>query len=183
VRAVQYNALFQFLGVLIISKCLFLFFKAPYPMGRTSLLFSFPFWLSFIAASDILVQRWRIGYSLFLVFIPFLLWHFSQAANLDNTREWWRAGDAKQVIAYLESEITNQSLEKPVCIAVEAWQYCSIAFYTEGEHKDIMKAKWTDLSNPLDGCSYLFLSNEFQDKVWAGYKPVKIFRHGVLYRR
>ncbi len=181
-RNIQFISLFMTLGIAVLVKILFVFSGTVYPTWRTNLLFSFPFFISAFAAFDILSTRFKAVKLLNFILVPFCFWHFYQCANLDNTREWWQAGDGKKVISYMKALIDTQKPQKMWVLGGESYQYFPLSFYAEPELNNVLTVKMTDLSKeePFD---FLFVPTFRQKDVWAGYEPVISFKHGVLYKR
>jgi hypothetical protein len=182
VRKLYYQALFVTLGIVFLVKMLFVFLGITLPMGRTNLLFSFPFFLCLIAAFDILVERYKAMKVLFIWVTPLLFWHFYICLNLDNTREWWQAGDAKRVISYMTHYIDTQKPQKVITLGGEGYQYFPLSFYAEPAYNDVLKVEFTELKK--DGnFDFLFVPTFRNKEVWAGYEQIEVFKHGTLFKR
>jgi hypothetical protein len=176
------TSLFLVIGVAIIAKTLFVIWNVPYPTARTELLFSIPFYLSACIAFERIISRKKHFIVIPWIIIAALIWHFSYSVTFENTIEWWQNGDAKRIVRFLKEELKENKPDKILNLGVEAWQFPSVAFYTETEFKDVMITSWTDLS--VDGhYDYLFVPFHLRDKVWQGYEPIKEFKHGVMYKR
>jgi hypothetical protein len=177
-KSIHIDMLFLLFGTAIIVESLFHLFKAPYPLARTTLLYSFPFYFCFILAYEkiaIKVKSISLLLSLILIFIT---WNFYLCFNMENTREWWREGDAKRVLSYLKEKKKD---EKEITLAAESWQFCSLVFYGDTKYKGIIKVRWTILDgNEKD--DFLYTGTEFKTKVPKRYKPIKEFTHGILYK-
>jgi hypothetical protein len=183
VKAIHYAALFQTVGVALLVKVLFIFAKSPYPMGRTALLFSFPFLIATIAAFDILLARYRkLSYS-FVVIIPFLYWHISNCANLFNTFEWWQAGDAKEVVAYMKDYINVNKPQKILKLGAEGYQYFPLEFYTIPQYNNELIVEYLYLTRETTHCDFLFVPTYRAKDVWSSYEPLKVFKRGTLFKK
>ena len=178
----QHYTLFLVIGVAIIAKILFVFFDVPYPTARTQLLYSIPFYLGICVAFERIIAVKRSFIVIPWLIIVFLGWHFIYSVTFENTFEWWQNGDAKRVVRYLKEEIGESKPDRVLKLGIEAWQFPSMAFYTENEFKDVMTTHWTDLST--DGeYDYLFVPFHLAGKVWEGYEPDRRFKHGQLYKK
>ena len=176
-------ALFQTIGIALLAKLLFVLFKAPYPMGRTTLLFSLPFLLSSAVAFENIQSRFRRANFVFIALIPFLIWHFYQCFSLEDSREWWQAGDAKKVLSFLKNDLKIGEQGKKLSLGAEGYQYHPLAFYNEAQHsEDILTIKFSDMKT--DQNDDFFLAPSFRTgEVWSTYKPIKTFKHSVLFQK
>jgi Dolichyl-phosphate-mannose-protein mannosyltransferase len=176
--SIHVDMLVLFFGNVLIVQALFYLFKAPYPLGRTALLFSFPFYFCFVIALEKIYLKFRPIAILLSMVVISLIWNFYWSFNMENTREWWREGDAKRVLSYLNS---IKPKDKEITLAAESWQYFSLVFYGDTQYKGIIKVNWTPL-NGNEKEEFLFAEAEYKTKVPKRYKPMKEFAHGILYK-
>ncbi len=173
--------LFFVIGVVIISKILFVFGNVPYPSSRTTLVYSMPFYLAFCISMERICLKYNRTNIILWASVIFLIWHFFSALSFHNTIEWWRTGDAKDVVRFMKEELKVHPPGRVVKIGIESWQYPSLAFYTETIFKDEMTTYWTDMKT-MEPYDYLFVSNEFVDKVPKEYVVVEKFRLATLFK-
>ncbi len=182
IRIAQNNLIYQCIGIALICTLFFKLFKIPYPFNRTTLLFSFPFIVSFVVALETIIKKYD---SVKYAFVPIgaaLLWHFIVCCNLDNTYEWKQEGDAKRVLTYLRTKYEEDEGQKTLSIGVENWRYPSMAFYGRSAYKGIVQIEWTDL-HKHEAFDYLYVPKQIQGGPWSDYGFEKNFKHGVLLKR
>jgi hypothetical protein len=178
IQYLHWAMLFFFFGTSIIVEVLFRVLKAPYPLARTTLLYSFPFYFCFIIAYEKIASKYKSIAVLMALILLFQTWNFYWSFTMENTKEWWREGDSKRVLAYLK-EIKKG--ENEVSLAADSWQYFSLVFYGDTQYKGIIKVNW----RPLDGNEkddYLFAGIEYKQNVPNRYKIIKEFTHGILFK-
>jgi hypothetical protein len=181
-KRLYFMALFQTIGVAILVKILFITTQSPYPMGRTALLFSFPFLVSTIAAVDILLERFQKLAYIFILILPILTWHFSECYNLRNTREWWLIGDAKNAISYMKDHLGSQNLSKIAQLGAESSQFHPLDFYATPELDSVLHVEFTDLTK-TETFDYLFVSIFRKNEVPKNFEPLKEFKKGILFKK
>ena len=182
IKRIQLLTLFQSIGLVVLFKLFYIGFHTPYPINRATLLFSFPMILCGITAFEQVVNRFKWVQLSFFILIPFLIWHTYFSFNLKNSIEWWRAGDAKEVLKFLKQEYQKQKRIKPISLGAEPWQFCGLAFYGDTVYKDYIKVNWRTISgNETD--EYLFVPKEMEAQRIKNYIPVQEFEHGFLFIR
>jgi hypothetical protein len=181
IRRIQLVALFQCAGLLAIVFVLYEWNGTVFPYHRTTLLYSLPFVLSAIAGLEIIRRHYSPVKYFTLGLFAFCIWHNSESWNVENTMEWYQNGDAKRVFAYLEKESPEIKAVKKIVVAAEQGQYFSMAFYAETKYADKIKLEFTNFSKFVE-CDYLFAPEHLKDHVWKGFRAVKKFRHGILYK-
>jgi hypothetical protein len=181
-KTLHYYTLFQCLGIVILAEILFKVAQSPFPTARTNLLFSFPFFLCLIGAFETIALRFRWILGFFTLITTFLIWQFTLCFNFENTFEWWQNGDAKRVLSYMKNDISTTKKATKIRFGVEGWQYPSIAFYGETTYKDIMTVHWSAIVEN-DNFDFVYVPFEMKDKVWAGFRPVQSFKHGILFKK
>ncbi len=178
----HYSLIYQCIGIILLCCLFFELFHTPYPLNRTTLLFSFPFILSFVVALEAIVKKYAsLNYAFVLIAIS-ILWHFMICCNLDNTYEWKSEGDGKRVLSYLKTKQEEVNTYKIPTIGVENWRYPSMAFYGRTTYKDIVKIEWIDVNQKV-AFDYLYVPYDLQDELLSEYGIEKNFKHGVLLRR
>lgn len=181
-KRIQFYAVFQFLGIAILAKVFFILFKTPYPMDRTNLLFAFPFFISFIAAFEVLIHKIRHIQWFWGAIVAFYIWHFALCMNLENTREWWQSGDAKRVLSYLKTQTMSENRTQRIRLGAEGYQYFSLSFYAETQYNDMIHIGFSEIKND-ENWDYFFAPLHKKDEVWKSYHPIVTFKHGVLFKR
>lgn len=182
IKKIQHYSLFLLIGSAIISKILFLWKGVPFPMDRTALLFSMPFYIGICVSFERMILKQKLYYIPLIIVITALSWHFANAVTFERTIEWWQNGDAKHLVSCMKEEFKQNPPNGKVKFGVEGWQYHSLAFYTEVEFKDQMDLIWTDLSNNDRHFDYVFVPNHMKDKVWKEYEIIQTFKWCTLYK-
>ena len=145
-KLVQAQTLFQTVGLIIIFKIFYAAFHTPFPINRSALLFSFPMILCGIAGFERIAQRYKYIQLSFLLLVPFLLWHSYMCFNIKYSTEWWRAGDAKEVLKYVKDVYATDKTTKPITIGAEGWQHGGI----DGERRpSYWRWRWNHVGTML----------------------------------
>jgi hypothetical protein len=173
------SLVYQGVGVALICVVLFHSLQVPYPLTRTTLLFSLPFVVSFLVAMEVLVrQNDRLRYFLLAATVAATL-HFMVCCNLDNTKEWEAEGDAKRVLRYLQTVRKDGRL---IHIGVENFRYPSLAFYDRYKYKGIIDVEWLNPAMRPE-FEYLYVPGDDIKNYEPIYKVEENFGHGVLLKR
>lgn len=182
IKRVQTQTLFQTVGLIILFKIFYAAFHTPFPINRSALLFSFPMILCGVVGFERIAQRYKYIQLSFLFLVPFLLWHSFMCFNTKYSIEWWRAGDAKEVLKYVKDAYTTDVTIKPITIGAEGMQFCGLAFYGETIYKNKIKINWRSI-NDNETDDFLFVPKDMKERGVKNYTPVADFYRGSLLKK